>query len=97
MKKLMSIAVLACVLTILNVSSGSAAAVLRLGWTTTGSELDPYAIGARLFKAEVEKLTNNEVVIELYPNRQLGDEKQMLEGLRFGTVDMAIITNSVVA
>jgi tripartite ATP-independent transporter DctP family solute receptor len=71
--------------------------VLKLGWTTTDSQQDPYAIGAHLFKEEVERLTNNEVVIQLYPNRQLGDEKQMLEGLKFGTVDLALITNSVIA
>ncbi|NYT44343.1 TRAP transporter substrate-binding protein [Alcaligenaceae bacterium] len=71
--------------------------VLKLGWTTTDSPQDPYAIGAHLFKEEVERLTNKEVVVQLYPNRQLGDEKQMLEGLKFGTVDIALITNSVIA
>lgn len=73
------------------------ATVLKLGWTTTDSPQDPYAIGAHLFKKEVERLTNNEITVQLYPNRQLGDEKQMLEGLRFGTVDLALITNSVTA
>jgi tripartite ATP-independent transporter DctP family solute receptor len=33
----------------------------------------------------------------LYPNRQLGDEKQVMEGVRFGTVDAGIVTNAVVA
>ncbi|NYT25072.1 TRAP transporter substrate-binding protein [Alcaligenaceae bacterium] len=77
--------------------SAAASTVLKLGWTTTDSPNDPYAIGAHLFKEEVERLTNNEVTVQFYPNRQLGDERQMLEGLRFGTVDLALITNSVIA
>lgn len=35
--------------------------------------------------------------MQIFPNRQLGDEKPMLEGLRFGTIDAAIISNAVVA
>jgi tripartite ATP-independent transporter DctP family solute receptor len=77
--------------------AASAQSVLKLGWTTSDSALDPYAVGAKLFKEEVERASNKQIVVQLYPNRQLGDEKQMLEGLRFGTVDMALVTNSVVA
>ncbi len=78
-------------------SSALAESVLKLGWTTSDSALDPYAVGAKIFKEEVERASNKQIVIQLYPNRQLGDEKQMLEGLRFGTVDLALVTNSVVA
>ena len=35
--------------------------------------------------------------MQLYPNRQLGDEKPLLEGMRLGTVDAGIITNAVIA
>ena len=75
----------------------SAQTVLKLGWTTSDSTSDPYAVGARLFKEEVERASDKKITVQLYPNRQLGDEKQMLEGLRFGTVDVALVTNSVVA
>lgn len=77
--------------------SASAQTVIKLGWTTTDGATDPYAIGARAFKAAVEKDTNGSVQIQLYPNRQIGDEKQVLEGIRFGTVDAGIVTNAVVA
>jgi len=75
----------------------SAQTVLKLGWTTTDAPDDPYAVGARAFKDEVEKRLPGTVTVQLYPNRQLGDEKQLVEGLRFGTVDAAIVTNAVVA
>lgn len=77
--------------------TASAQAVIKLGWTTTDGPTDPYAVGARAFKAAVEKNTNGSVQVQLFPNRQLGDEKQVMEGVRFGTVDAGIITNAVVA
>jgi len=79
-------------------TSATAQTVWKLGWTTTDNPKDdPYAIGAYAFKAELEKRLPGVITVQLYPNRQLGDEKQMLEGLRFGTVDAAIITNAVIA
>ncbi|MEN5084755.1 TRAP transporter substrate-binding protein [Bosea sp. TWI1241] len=89
--------VLACMIGLVAQAPAKAEVTLKLGWTTSDSPLDPYAVGAHLFKAEVENASNKQIVVQLYPNRQLGDEKQMLEGLRFGTVDVALATNSVVA
>lgn len=71
--------------------------VIKFGWTTSDGATDPYAIGARYFKSEVEKLTNGQVQVQLYPNRQIGDEKQLMEGMRFGTVDAGFVTNAVLA
>jgi len=71
--------------------------VLKVGWVTPDSPQDPYATGARAFKQAVERQSNGRIEVQLYPNRQLGDEKPMLEGLRFGTVDAAVITNAVIA
>lgn len=70
--------------------------VIKVGWTTSDGAQDPYAIGARAFKTEVEKNTKGSVEVQLFPNRQLGDERQMLEGMRFGTVDAGVITNAVI-
>lgn len=87
----------ACAIGFATLAPAHAQVTMKLGWTTSDSSLDPYAVGAKIFKEEVERATNNQIVVQLYPNRQLGDEKQMLEGLRFGTVDLALVTNSVVA
>lgn len=70
---------------------------MKLGWVSPDNPLDPYAIGARAFKDEVEKNSKGRITIQLYPNRQLGDEKQMAEGLQFGTVDAGVITNGALA
>ena len=71
--------------------------VLKLGWTTSDGAQDPYAVGARAFKEAVERSTGGAVEVQLFPNRALGDERQMLEGMRFGTVDAGVITNAVIA
>lgn len=68
---------------------------LKLGWTTGDSANDPYAIGARAFKEEVERRSDGRIEVLLFPNRALGDEKPMLEGMRLGTVDMAVISSAV--
>jgi tripartite ATP-independent transporter DctP family solute receptor len=71
--------------------------VVKFGWSATDGPQDPYAVGARAFKERVEKATNNRLDVQLYPNRQLGDEKPLVEGMRLGTVDAGIITNAVLA
>lgn len=71
--------------------------IIKLGWTTSDGAQDPYAVGARAFKERVEAGSGGRIEVQLFPNRQLGDEKPMLEGMRLGTVDAGIITNAVVA
>ena len=70
---------------------------LKLAWLTADSPTDPYAITAHAFKTELEAALPGRVEVQLFPNRQLGDDKEILEGLQFGTIDMGVITNAVVA
>lgn len=71
--------------------------VLKVGWTTSDGPTDPYAITARQFAEALEKETPGQFKVEFYPNRALGDEKEMLEGLSFGTLHMGVITNAPIA
>lgn len=71
--------------------------VIKLGWISSDGAQDPYAIGARAFKEAAEKNSAGQIEVQLYPNRQLGDEKALVEGMRFGTLDAGIITNALVA
>ena len=60
---------------------------IKLGWASSGGETDPYAIGARAFKQAVEAELKGRIEVQLFPNRALGDEKPLLEGMRLGTVE----------
>jgi tripartite ATP-independent transporter DctP family solute receptor len=71
--------------------------VIKLGWTSSDGASDPYAVGARAFKEAVEAKSEGRIEVRLFPNRQLGDEKPMVEGMRLGTVDAGVITNAVLA
>jgi len=75
----------------------TAADTLRIGWTTSDSAQDPYAIMAHNLKAELEERLPGKFDVQMFPNNQLGDEKQMLEGLQYGTLDVGIITNATIA
>lgn len=74
-----------------------AATQIKIGWTTADTPKDPYAIAAHEFAKALEKVAPGEFEVKFFPNRQLGDEKEMLEGLSFGMLDAAIITNAVIA
>lgn len=68
--------------------------VIKLGWATADAPQDSFAIAAHSFKKALEAEGNDTFIVQLYPNRQIGDERQLVEGLRLGTVDVAIATNA---
>jgi C4-dicarboxylate-binding protein DctP len=45
---------------------------------------------AKLFKSMVEKRTGGRLKVEVYPASQLGDNRQMLEGVQLGTIEAVI-------
>ncbi len=62
--------------------SASAATKLRIG--TVLAPNDPMGQGLNKFKAEVEKATKGEVVIQVFHNSQLGDTTEMIDQARAG-------------
>lgn len=57
------------------------------------NEQDSFHLAATKFKELAEKYTNGEVKVTIYPNAVLGDERTLLERMKMGIVDAAIITN----
>lgn len=72
------------------VGMGEGALILKLGHAI--NEKDVFHDAALKFKELVEAGTNGEVTVTVYPNAKLGDERNLLESLKMGTVDMGIIT-----
>jgi len=66
---------------------------INVGHVTQTSH--PFHTGAVMFKEAVEKATDGRVEIKLFPARQLGDDKQLLEGTRLGTIDAAVISSAI--
>jgi tripartite ATP-independent transporter DctP family solute receptor len=71
--------------------------VLKLSICTPDAADDPYAIGANNFMRLLEEKTNGRVVVNLYPSNQLGSERDVIEGISLGTVEMGLITNAPIS
>jgi tripartite ATP-independent transporter DctP family solute receptor len=73
------------------------ATTLRMAWPTADSKVDPYAIVAHGFAQELELLAPGQFKVAFFPNHQLGDETDALQGMGLGTIDIGIFTNNQVA
>lgn len=64
------------------------AIIIRLG---TATEPDGhYVKGAKIFEQKVEEYTNGKVDIQIFPSSTLGNERDLIEGLSLGTVEMTV-------
>ncbi|MEW9671443.1 DctP family TRAP transporter solute-binding subunit [Ammoniphilus sp. 3BR4] len=61
---------------------------LKIGHTL--SDTSHYQEGMKKFKELVEQKTNGAVTLEIFPNGALGGERDMIEGLNVGSIDMVL-------
>ncbi len=91
MKKLLG---LVCIVTLMltvvfNVSAfAGSKIVLKLGHIAEPS--NPYGMGADFFAQQVAKKSKGEIEIKVFPSSQLGAQKELIEGLIYGTLDMTL-------
>ena len=88
MKKLITIASL---LTAFSLFSLPVSAAVTLKFAHAAPESDLQQDLAKHFKKEVEARTNGEVIVNLFPQGQLGSDKQMIDGTRSGIVDISMV------
>ena len=69
--------------------------VLKLGHVAEPAK--PYAQAGVKFAELVYEKTNGEVEIQVFPSSQLGNQRDLVEGLIFGTVDMTLTSTAVLA
>ncbi|EGL81748.1 TRAP dicarboxylate transporter, DctP subunit [Caldalkalibacillus thermarum TA2.A1] len=68
--------------------------VLRAGHSLP--EDHPYELGFQRMAENVEQRTDGRVKIETYPNSQIGAERELVEGLTLGTVDLVVTSTAPV-
>jgi len=68
--------------------------VLKAGHAV--AETHPYHLGLERFKQIVEEKTCQAVRIDIYPNGTLGSERDMIEGLQLGTLEMVVTSTGPV-
>ena len=59
------------------------------------AEGHPYHKAALYFKEQVENKTNGRVIVDIQPNGNLGDEREMTEGLQLGTIDITVAVAAI--
>ena len=69
--------------------------VLKMG--TLGSTEYFYYKGAKRMSEEVAAKTGGRIDIQVFPNQQLGNERDMIEGMQLGTIDLAVINTPLLA
>jgi C4-dicarboxylate-binding protein DctP len=96
MKKMMKVL---CALVLAVSLAGAAAAenvTLKLANAGPADPEDRTVIAVELFKNHVQNKTGGSVKIEVFHASQLGNEKEILEGLKMGTVELGTITTGPV-
>lgn len=71
-----------------NLSFAAQTINLKLGHAVAPEH--PYHLGAMKFAELVALKTGNRVKIDVYPSTQLGNERDMVEGLQLGTIDLVV-------
>ena len=65
---------------------------LKMGHAASSKHI--FQQGLELFAKKVEEKTAGNVTIEVYGDRQLGDDKALLEGIQIGTIDGALVSTA---
>jgi TRAP-type transport system periplasmic protein len=70
---------------------GALAATLKLGHVNSADPKDNWQVGSVKFAELVGQKTKGAVNVEVFPSSQLGNDRDMTEGMRLGSVDLALI------
>ncbi|OSP53996.1 TRAP transporter substrate-binding protein [Pseudoruegeria sp. SK021] len=95
MKNLMKATVVSVLAIALPTVSMAADIVIKAGHTNVVDSIQ--AQGLQKLRDLLEEKTDGQATIEIFPNGQIGDEAQLVEGVILGTVDMAQVSNSTLS
>lgn len=68
---------------------------LIMGHCDPEDENDPYHQTCIAFKNALEELSGGKVVVTVYPNAQLGDERTVIEAVQNGSVNCSAVTTAI--
>jgi tripartite ATP-independent transporter DctP family solute receptor len=80
-------------------SAGSAYAqkTLKYAHFQPAKDDQPKHVAALAFKEHVEKATNGSIKVEIYPTGQFGKDQPTMEGVKLGTLEMAVAHDGAIA
>ena len=71
-------------------TGGSSGGAVTVKVSLSQAATEPPVKAAEYFKEIVEERSNGEIKVEIYPDNQLGNERDVIEGMQLGTVEMAM-------
>ena len=86
--------ILVCVISALQAGRTEAQIVARVGHG--GSDTHAFHIWSMKFAEEAGRLTNGKLKVQVFPNSQLGKERDMAEGLIIGTLELCVVGTGTV-
>ncbi|MFZ5945447.1 MAG: TRAP transporter substrate-binding protein [Bacillota bacterium] len=69
--------------------------VLKIGHTLVADH--PYQKGLEKFGEIVKEKTNGKFSVEIFPSAQLGSEREAIEGVQMGTIDLTLVSTAPLA
>lgn len=72
--------------------AGAEEVTLKMGHAAASTHI--FQTGLEIFAKKVAEKTEGNVKIEVYGDRQLGDDKQLLEGIQIGLIDGALVSSA---
>lgn len=86
--------ILATMMLALTASPAAATMILKLGTATQPTHI--YNVAARYFAKLVKKASQGEIQVQVFPAAQLGSERDMVEGLQMGSLEMTLTSTGPV-
>ena len=96
MKKLTFVAILTVLMALFCSAAFAAEFTIRVGSIVSDTHADMITM-RDVFKPMVEKESGGRIAVELYPNAQLGGDREMTEAVQLGTLHIAIPASSAMA
>jgi tripartite ATP-independent transporter DctP family solute receptor len=89
------IAIGVAVLVLAGAAVASAGQTLKLAHAV-GTQ-DPYQYGAERFKEIVERESGGRLSVQIFPAAQLGNEREIIEGVKLGTIEVGLVASAPLA
>lgn len=90
--KLFGVLVVTLVVGFLTTGLGWAKTTIKVGHVLAPTH--PYQIGLEKFGEMLEERTDGQIEVDVFHSAQLGGEREMIEALQMGTLDMALVSTA---
>ena len=92
LRVLLSSAVLLLAMSTSTLATAAGPAVtLKLGHVSSSDPKDNWQAGSVKFAEIVDQKSNGTIKLQVFPSSQLGNDRDMIEGMRLGSVDFALV------